>query len=53
MMAPIAIEKDGEKFIIVHKCEKCGKTIRQHASDNDDIDAIIAISADNSFVFGG
>ena len=52
MMTPIAIEKDGEKFIIVHKCEKCGKTIRQHAADNDDIDAIISISANTSFVFG-
>ena len=52
MMAPISVEKDGEKFIIVHKCEKCGKTIRQHATDDDNIDAIIEISADQSFVFG-
>lgn len=52
MMAPIAAEKSGEGFIITHRCEKCGKTIRQHATDTDDIDAIISISADNSFIFG-
>lgn len=52
MMKPIAVEKDGEDFIITHKCEKCGKTIRQHAAPNDDMDAIIALSADSSFIFG-
>ena len=52
MMAPIAVEKSGEGFIITHKCEKCGKTIRQHASPEDDIDIIISISADKSFIFG-
>lgn len=52
MMAPIGVEKSGDDFIITHRCEKCGKTIRQHASDTDDMDAIIAISSDNSFIFG-
>ena len=52
MMAPIAVEKVGNDFIITHKCERCGKTIRQRTSPDDDMDTIIAISADNSFVFG-
>ena len=52
IMAPITIEKSGNDFIITHKCEKCGKTIRQHTAENDDIDTIIALSADNSFIFG-
>ena len=52
MMAPMSVEKDGDGFIITHKCEKCGKTIRQHTAPNDDMDTIIAISADNSFIFG-
>ena len=52
MMRPISIEKSGNDFIITHKCEKCGKTIRQHAAACDDIDTIIAISSDNSFIFG-
>jgi len=52
MMVPIVAEKSGEGFIITHKCEKCGKTIRQHAAPEDDIDTIISISADKSFIFG-
>ena len=51
-MRPINVEKSGNGFIITHKCEKCGKTIRQHTNDNDNIDAIIALSVDNSFIFG-
>lgn len=52
MMRPISIEQKAEKFIIIHKCEKCGKTIKQHASNDDDIDTIIAISSDSNFIFG-
>lgn len=52
MMRPISVESDGDKFIITHKCEICGKTKRQRSSDNDNIDAIIEISKDNSFIFG-
>ncbi len=52
MMRPISVAPDGDRFIIIHKCERCGKVMRQRTSDNDDIDAIIALSADNSFIFG-
>ena len=52
MMRPISVESDGAKFIITHKCEKCGKIKRQRTSGDDDIDAIIEISRDNSFIFG-
>lgn len=52
MMRPIAVQPDGARFIITHQCEKCGKTIRQHTTDDDNIDEIIRLSADNSFVFG-
>ncbi len=52
MMRPISVETDGVKFIITHQCEKCGKIKRQRTSDNDDIDAIINISRNNSFIFG-
>ena len=52
MMTPIAVESDGDKFIITHKCEICGKIKRQRTSDDDDMDAIIEISKNNSFVFG-
>ncbi len=52
MMRPIAIEQKSGKFIITHKCEKCGKTIRQHANDNDDMDTIISLSTNPDFIFG-
>lgn len=52
MMRPISVTPDGDKFIITHKCELCGKIKRQRTSDADNIDAIIAISADSSFIFG-
>ncbi|MCR4917494.1 MAG: RNHCP domain-containing protein [Alphaproteobacteria bacterium] len=52
MMRPVSIERDGERFIIIHKCEKCGKTIRQHSASDDDMDAIIELSANNDFIFG-
>lgn len=52
MMRPVSVEKDRNGFIITHKCEKCGKTIRQHTNDNDNMDTIITLSVDNSFIFG-
>ena len=53
MMKPIAIESDGDRFVITHKCEICGKTKRQRTSDDDNIDAIIEISKNTNFIFGG
>ena len=52
MMPPIAIEPDGNRFIITHKCEKCGKIKRQRTADNDNMDAIIQLSQNNKFIFG-
>ncbi len=52
MMRPISAAPDGARFIITHKCEQCGKIKRQRTSDKDNIDVIIEISRDNSFIFG-
>ena len=52
MMKPISVDQSNGRWIIIHKCEKCGKTIRQHASDNDDMDAIIALGTNPDFIFG-
>ena len=52
MMCPISVEQKNNEFIIIHKCEKCGKIIKQHASENDDMDTIIAISSNSDFIFG-
>ncbi len=52
MMRPISVETSGGQYIITHKCEVCGKTIRQRATDADNMDAIIALAANNKFIFG-
>lgn len=52
MMPPISVEKSGDGFIITHRCEVCGKIKRQRTSDDDNIDALIALSANKSFIFG-
>ena len=52
MMKPVAIEPDGNRFVITHKCEVCGKIKRQKTADNDDIDAIIKLSQNSKFRFG-
>ena len=53
MMRPVAIETKKDYYIITHRCEKCGKEIRQKSAENDSIDAIINLSLANNFVFGG
>ena len=52
MMRPISVESRGCEFIITHKCEKCGKTIKQHADEKDDMNTIISISSNPDFIFG-
>ncbi|MBD5400265.1 RNHCP domain-containing protein [bacterium] len=52
MMRPIAAAPASDHFIITHKCETCGKTIRQKSSPDDDTDTIIKISANDDFIFG-
>ena len=52
MMQPISVESKTDGYIITHKCEKCGKIIKQKSAENDNINAIIAISANQQFIFG-
>ena len=52
MMRPVGAERSGDDFIITHRCEKCGKQIRQRTAENDNIDAIISVMNDSSFIFG-
>lgn len=53
LMRPISITVQKDDYIILHKCEKCGKTRKQRADANDNINTLIAISADPGFIFGG
>ena len=51
MMRPVAAMAAGDSYIIIHRCEKCGKVKRQRAADNDDTDAIIALPNNPEFIF--
>ena len=53
MMEPIAIESKKDGYIITHKCQECGKIIRQHSAENDNFDSILKISLATSNVFAG
>jgi hypothetical protein len=52
MMKPISVEVAKNGFIITHKCEKCGKTKRQHSAPDDDINTIIELSKNPDFIYG-
>jgi uncharacterized Zn finger protein len=52
MMQPISIEQKNGEFVITHKCEKCGKVMKQQTSPDDGMDTIIAISSNPDFIFG-
>lgn len=52
MMIPVSAAPAGDHFIITHKCEKCGKTIRQKSCDADDMDALIQLTTATDFIFG-
>jgi Zn finger protein HypA/HybF involved in hydrogenase expression len=44
MMEPTGLEMDKNEYVILHTCEKCGQTRKNHAADNDDINALIKLS---------
>jgi DNA-directed RNA polymerase subunit RPC12/RpoP len=45
LMKPESIDSNGKKgFIIVHKCTKCGKTIKNKVAPDDNQDTLIQIS---------
>ncbi|MCL2339066.1 MAG: RNHCP domain-containing protein [Proteobacteria bacterium] len=51
-MRPVGVDLDGGKYVIIHKCEKCGKVSRIHATAKDDFNEIIKLSANDAFLFG-
>ncbi len=45
LMKPIELDQSGAKgYIIIHRCLKCGKEIRNKTAPDDSIDSIIALS---------
>lgn len=47
MMEPIKIDLEKGKYLINHKCVKCGFQKRKGVEKNDDFDAVIAIVRKN------
>ena len=43
MMRPVAVEKDGDEYIILHKCEMCGHEKRNKAGPEDSIEELSKI----------
>ncbi len=44
MMQPILVETNHGKYVLVHKCQKCGTEKRNKTSENDDMEAVIKLS---------
>ena len=44
LMPPVGLEMSKNKYIILHRCEKCGVERKNHTADNDSIDALIKLN---------
>ncbi len=44
MMTPIAIEKDGDKYFVRQKCQKCGFQRRNGVLKDDNFEQVINLS---------
>ncbi|OGM11771.1 hypothetical protein A2Z22_04335 [Candidatus Woesebacteria bacterium RBG_16_34_12] len=45
LMKPIGIDKKGEIFILIHQCGKCGKVMKNKASEKDNFEEILKLSS--------
>jgi hypothetical protein len=48
MMKPVAVEVEGDTYLILHVCEVCGFDKRNRVEKNDDFDVVIQISKDHA-----
>jgi hypothetical protein len=44
LMEPISVQVKGTGYVITHRCTKCGHTKPNKTAENDEFDAILAIS---------
>lgn len=44
LMEPVFLEKEKEKYILTHKCIKCGGTKRNKVEAEDNFDEVIKLS---------
>ena len=45
IMKPIGVEKAGDKYILLHRCVRCGFERKNKVCENDDFDAVLKISS--------
>lgn len=45
MLVPIDVDKTKKGYVIVYKCSKCSKTVKNIVADDDDFNMIIKVSA--------
>ena len=51
LLEPIGIELNSKKgYIIIFKCQKCGKIKKNKVADDDNMDKIIALSAKQTMI---
>jgi len=44
-MEPVSVEVSREKYVVVHRCLKCGVVRRNKAVKDDDVEVMIRLSA--------
>jgi len=47
LMRPISVTSKKDGYVILHKCEKCGKERNNKSADNDNFDAILKATRHN------
>lgn len=49
-LRPVGVEIDSKKgYVIIFKCEKCGKIRKNKAAKDDNMDLIIKLSAEHNY----
>lgn len=49
-LKPVGVELDSKKgYVIIFKCEKCGKIRKNKAAKDDNMDRIIKLSAEHNY----
>ncbi|MFA6338553.1 MAG: RNHCP domain-containing protein [Candidatus Paceibacterota bacterium] len=44
LMKPISVLKIGERYSLIHQCQKCGQESKNKINENDNFDEIIRLS---------
>jgi hypothetical protein len=43
-MKPVGLEVKDQEYVIIHRCQKCGKIMKNKTAGNDNFDKILEIS---------